>query len=126
MIGRGMFKDFVTDDLAAISSELGKTFYHLDGIGEIIHLDELLSISGIAGIQWIPGAGEPETQDWSELYEKISASGKKLMAPKNMDSYLDEILEVIKKPDGLIKMQMIYPLKEKEFTIKKLAKYGAV
>jgi 5-methyltetrahydrofolate--homocysteine methyltransferase len=126
MISTDMFKEFVHDDLVGISSVLDKAFYHLDGVGEIIHLDELLSNETIKGIQWIPGAGEPETRDWSELYAKISASGRKIMAPYGLFEYLDEILKVTRKPDELIKMQMVYPMKEKDTVLKALAKYGAV
>ena len=63
-------------------------------------------------------------RDWSDVYRKISASGKKIMAEYGMDSYLDEILAVIKKPDDLIKMPMTYPINEKEEVFKNLARYG--
>ena len=126
MIGVDAWKNFVHDDLAVISSAVDKPFYHLDGIGEIKHLDDLLSINSISGIQWIPGSGEPETRDWSELYAKISAAGKKIQSGFGLNSYLDEILKVIKKPDDLMKMQMHYPMEEKETALRELAKYGAV
>ena len=40
----------------------------------------LLSTDSIKGIQWTPGAGKPSERDWTELYEKILASGKKLVS----------------------------------------------
>jgi 5-methyltetrahydrofolate--homocysteine methyltransferase len=126
MISQDMFKQFVYDDLAKLSSVMDKPFYHLDGVGEIKHLDAILSIDGIKGIQWVPGAGEPETRDWSELYEKISSAGKKIMAPYGFDKYLDEILAVVKKPDELIKMTLFYPMGEKEEALKTLARYGKI
>jgi len=129
MIGPQMFKQFIYDDLSKTAAVLDKPFYHLDGIGELVHLDHLLSIDSIKGIQWIPGAGDPEMQDWSELYSKISASGKKIMAPSwpgKLDKYLDEIINVTKKPDEIMKMQMHYSQDEKEEAVKKLAGYGAV
>ena len=126
MIGSDMFRDFVYDDLDKISSELGVAFYHLDGIGEIVHLDSLLSINGIKGIQWIPGSGEPETCDWSDLFAKISSAGKKIMVGYGFESYLDEIIKAIKKPDELIKMPFSYLMEEKDKALKTLAKYGAV
>jgi len=126
MISVDMWKRFVHDDLAVISSSVDKAFYHLDGIGEIIHLDDLLSMESIKGIQWVPGSGEPETRDWSKLYAKISAAGKKIMAGYGFNLYMDDILKVVKKPDELIKMQMNYPVAEKETALKTLAKYGAV
>ena len=126
MISVDLWKNFVHDDLAVISAAVDKAFYHLDGVGEIKHLDDLLSIDSIKGIQWIPGAGEPETRDWSELYRKISSKGKKVMAGYRMDKYLDEILKVIKRPDDLIKMQFSYAVSEKDEALKMFARYGAV
>ena len=125
MTGPELFRDFVHDDLASLSSALD-TFYHLDGIGELIHLDDILSIDHIRGIQWVPGAGEPETRDWSGLFEKISAAGKKIMMGYELDRYLDEIIQVVGKPDDLIKMQISYPMEKKEPVLKTLAKYGAI
>jgi len=124
MIGTDMWKNFVHDDLAVISAAVDKAFYHLDGIGEIKHLDDLLSINTIRGIQWVPGSGEPEKRDWSELFAKISAAGKKIQVGYGLDSYLDEIIRVIKKPDDLQKMHMYFPLKDKESRLKQLSKYG--
>ena len=126
MIGNDMFKDFVKDDLAYISAAVGETFYHLDGPGQLIHLDDILKIDEIKGIQWIPGAGDPEARDWSDIYRKISYSGKKIMAQFDMNKYLDKIIAVINKPDDLVKMMFSYPAEEKEAALKKLAAYGAL
>jgi 5-methyltetrahydrofolate--homocysteine methyltransferase len=125
MISPEMFKQFVTDDLSTISAVLDKPFYHMDGVGELVHLDELLAIDGIKGIQWEPGAGEPKTQDWSEVYKKISVAEKKIMSGYWQDQYLDGIIKVVKKPDELIKMPMRCSMQDKDEAIKKLAKYGA-
>ena len=57
--GPEMFERFVLPDLAACCDRLDHAFYHLDGKGELPHLDLLLSIDGLRGIQWIPGAGQP-------------------------------------------------------------------
>jgi 5-methyltetrahydrofolate--homocysteine methyltransferase len=126
MIGPEMFKKFVYDDLAKISANMENAFYHLDGIGELIHLDSILGIDTIKGIQWVPGDGEPEKQDWSDVYRKISASGKKIMSGHGMERRLDEILKVINKPDDLIKMQFSYNMDEKEKALKTLGRYGAL
>jgi len=125
MISTDMFRNYVYDDLAQISSKLDKCFYHLDGIGELPHIDTIMSIDTIKGIQWIPGAGEPETRDWSELFRRISRAGKKIQVSYDLDNYLDAILAVTKKPDELMKINMYYPLSEKEKILKKLEKYGA-
>jgi 5-methyltetrahydrofolate--homocysteine methyltransferase len=123
MIGPDMFQEFVYDELVRAAAVMDRPFFHMDGIGELKHLDSLLSISEFSGIQWIPGAGEPETRDWSELFGKISRAGKKIMVGYDLDSYLDEIVRVIPQPDGLIKMQMTYQSAQKEAALKKLARY---
>ena len=76
MISPDMFKRFVTPDLTACCDRLEYAFYHLDGIGEIPHLDHLLSIERLRGIQWIQGDGKPTPEHWPDLYRRIRAAGK--------------------------------------------------
>jgi 5-methyltetrahydrofolate--homocysteine methyltransferase len=47
MIGPDMFDEFVAPELAWSASRLDHTLYHMDGIGEIPHLNTLLSIKDI-------------------------------------------------------------------------------
>src|SRR5262249_43176348 len=49
---------------------------HLDGKGQIPHLDFLLSIDRLRGIQWIPGDGQPAPQEWLPLLKRIRDGGK--------------------------------------------------
>jgi 5-methyltetrahydrofolate--homocysteine methyltransferase len=76
MIGPEMFNEFVKPELAATCQKLGNAFYHLDGPGELPHLDALLSIPELKGIQWVPGAGQPGIEHWPEVYRKIRDAGK--------------------------------------------------
>ncbi len=126
MISTDMFKTFVAPELSKTASKLHRPFYHLDGIGQLRHLDTLLATDEINGIQWVPGEGDPRKQDWSEVYRRISKAGKKIQAYYDFDSYLDEILAVIERPDDLVKMQFGYPIAEKDAALCRLAKYGAV
>ena len=80
MIGTPMFDKFAAPELASSADRLYNAVYHMDGIGQIPHLDSLLAIDGIKGIQWQPGAGEPSTRNWDELLSRILASGKKLIS----------------------------------------------
>ena len=80
MIGPDMFDAFTAPELASSSARLTNAVYHMDGVGQIPHLDSILAIDGIRGIQWVPGAGEPERRNWDELLSKILASGKKLIS----------------------------------------------
>lgn len=76
MISPDMFDEFVMPDLVACCEHIEYPFYHLDGIGEIPHLDHLFSIDNLRGIQWIPGDGKPQAEDWPELLKRILDAGK--------------------------------------------------
>lgn len=58
------------------------TLYHLDGVGAMHHLPALLEIEELDAIQWTPGVGEPQggSPKWYDLYKKILAGGKSIMA----------------------------------------------
>lgn len=76
MISPRMFKRFVLPDLTTCCDFLDYPFYHLDGVGQLNHLDQLLSIPNLRGIQWIPGAGQPEPEEWLDVLKKIRGAGK--------------------------------------------------
>ena len=76
MISPAMFERFVLPDLFACCDHLDHGFYHLDGKGQIAHLDLLLSIPRLRGIQWIPGAGQPPPHKWLPLLKRIRDGGK--------------------------------------------------
>jgi len=76
MISPTMFERFVLPDLTACCDHLDHGFYHLDGKGQIRHLDLLLSIGRLRGIQWIPGDGQPPPQEWLPLLKRIRGGGK--------------------------------------------------
>ena len=76
MISPAMFERFVLPDLTTCCNHPDHGFYHLDGIGQIPHLDILLSIERLRGIQWIPGDGQPPPQEWLPLLKRIRDGGK--------------------------------------------------
>jgi hypothetical protein len=76
MISPAMFERFVVPDLTACCDYLDHGFYHLDGKGEIPHLDLLLGIQRLRGIQWIPGDGQPTPEHWLPLLKRIRDGGK--------------------------------------------------
>ncbi|MDT8389842.1 MAG: hypothetical protein RRC34_04960 [Lentisphaeria bacterium] len=78
MIGPDMFDEFVKPELARTCEKLDHAFYHLDGPGQLNHLDSLLEIEALAGVQWIPGAGAKPITEWPEVYRKITDAGKKI------------------------------------------------
>ncbi len=78
MISPDMFERFVRPELKATCERLTNNIYHLDGPGQLAHLDSMLQIETLDCIQWVPGAGQPEGEHWLDVYRKILESGKKL------------------------------------------------
>jgi hypothetical protein len=76
MISPKMFEHLVLPDLIKCCDELDHAFYHLDGKGQIRHLDMLLSVERLRGIQWVPGDGAPPPEAWLPLLKRIRDAGK--------------------------------------------------
>ena len=95
MIGPDMFNEFVRPELEAMCRRLTNSFYHLDGPGELPHLDSLLDMAGLDGIQWIPGAGQPDVENWPEVYRKIRTAGKLVQVFTSQSKYGWEIIDVL-------------------------------
>jgi len=76
MISPQMFERFVLPDIATCCEVLDHAFYHLDGKGQIRHLDMLLSVERLRGIQWVPGSGQPPPEEWLPLLKRIRDAGK--------------------------------------------------
>ena len=86
MISPNMFDEFVKPDLTETFKKLEQNFYHLDGVGELAHLDSLLSIPELKGVQWVPGSGQPENEHWPEVYGKIARAEKKIQIYGNLET----------------------------------------
>lgn len=82
MISEDDFRQFAQPYLREQCQKLDYSLYHLDGVGAIRHLDALLEIKELNAIQWTPGVGEPQGGDprWYDLYKRIIAGGKSIMA----------------------------------------------
>ena len=76
MLSPEMFEQFVLPDISTCCDAFDYAFYHLDGKGQIPHLDMLLSLDNLHGIQWIPGGGQPPPEGWLPLLKRIRDGGK--------------------------------------------------
>lgn len=82
MISVDDYRRFVQPFIREQCQKINYTLYHLDGVGAMHHLDALLEIEELNAIQWTPGVGEPQggSPKWYDLYNKILAGGKSIMA----------------------------------------------
>jgi len=85
MLSPRKFDDLVLPYLKEQCQRLDHALYHLDGPGQLCHLNSLLRVDELRAIQWVPGAGEElqgyhcGSEKWLSLYEKILAAGKGLV-----------------------------------------------
>ena len=82
MISQDDYRRFVQPFIREQCQKIDYTLYHLDGVGAMHHLPALLEIEELNAIQWTSGVGEPQggSPKWYDLYKKILAGGKSVMA----------------------------------------------
>jgi len=101
MVGPDMFEEFIFPELDACCKKLDNAFYHLDGPGALKHLDKILTIPELKGIQWIPGDGQPNEKHWPEVYKKIRDAGKLIQIFCGEIDTVDVVAEQIGSGKGI-------------------------
>lgn len=100
MVSPEMFVEFFVPSLERQIASVERTIYHLDGEGAIRHLDALLGLEGLDGIQWVPGAGAKAMTEWIPLLRRIQDAGKRVVAacgPAEVEPLLSAL-----QPAGLL------------------------
>ena len=100
MISPQMFEEVFLPAIEQQTRWVSRTIYHLDGPNAIRHLDLLLSLPYLDGIQWVPGAGGSPMSKWIRLLRRIQAKGKLLVLncqPGEVEVLLSEL-----EPEGLL------------------------
>lgn len=107
MLSPEMFTEFVLPHLSDECAHLDHSIYHLDGPGQLPHVDILLDIPELDGIQWIPGAGNPGvgSPKWFPLYERIQSRGKKLVLQGMERGDVENVLASISSKGLLIEIK---------------------
>lgn len=122
MIGNKMFREFVLPTLQRDCDYLSHSIYHLDGIGELNHLDDIAKIPELNAIQWVYGDGQPSARHWPEVYRRIADADKRIWLVGD-----DEDFRAIKN-QGLkgIAHLTSYSRERQEEAGRLLAEYGVV
>jgi len=104
MISTEMYDEFYLPILNEECRMIPRTIYHLDGPGAVRHLDSILTVPELNGVQWINGAGAPGLDQWPDIYKKIHSSGKLCQVFINGSSelkYIDYISDLLGTTQGL-------------------------
>ena len=125
MIGPEMFDEFVKPELAACCERLANAFYHLDGVGQLPHLESMLQIDALKGIQWVPGTGHDD-EDWSHVYRQVHAAGRLLQTyDSDRLELMDTIAGQIGSVDGVVQIARV-SADNRDIGIEQLKRYGAM
>ena len=76
MISSDMFRRAILPAIVAEMKFLDGNFFHLDGPGALRHLDDLLDLPELDGLQWIYGAGRGPGAKWIDVYRRAQQAGK--------------------------------------------------
>jgi 5-methyltetrahydrofolate--homocysteine methyltransferase len=121
-----LFDEFILPLVEEECRFFERSFWHLDGPGELPHLDKFLSISELNGIQWVPGAGNPDPGEscWVPLYRRIQEAGKLLQIPGIPISKIMPILNQISPKGVFIQTSTLSFETAEDFLRKMSEKYG--
>lgn len=76
MISPEQYEELIVEEIEKETEFLDASIYHLDGPGALRHLDRILQIPKLCGVQWVYGAGQPSASHWIPIIRKIQAAGK--------------------------------------------------
>lgn len=99
MISDAMYEEIFLPGILRECQFLDRSIYHLDGPGALHHLDSVLSIRELDGLQFVPGAGNEGFSKWIKVYQKAQAAGKSIQVDCTPDD-LNLVMQTL-KPGGL-------------------------
>jgi len=88
MISPACFAHLVLPELERAFARVEYPCYHLDGIGQLPHLDLLLASPTLRGIQWVPGDGKPPQHEWLPVLGRIIGADKRCQVFCSLESAL--------------------------------------
>ncbi|NLO37203.1 MAG: trimethylamine corrinoid protein 2 [Clostridiaceae bacterium] len=121
LISNAMFNELVLEELLAELDFLDASIFHLDGPDALRHLDTLLSIDNLKGIQWVYGAGKPTAAHWIGVLQRIQKAGKMIhvhIVPEDLDCLLENLA-----PEGVLYALQAASQEEADALIRKASAY---
>lgn len=102
MVSTDVYEEMLVKEIEMEIDSLDASIYHLDGPDALRHLDRILQIPKLNGVQWVYGAGQPTASHWLDVIKKIQAAGKCLY----IDVSADELEFMLKnkdiRPEGVL------------------------
>lgn len=89
MLGTAHFDTFVLPSIRRQLNTLHDVIYHLDGVGQLPHLPQLLQEPKLRAIQWVYGDGQPTAEHWIDIYKQIERAGKGSMVIGEPEEFIE-------------------------------------
>ncbi|NDJ75234.1 MAG: hypothetical protein GYB65_03155 [Chloroflexi bacterium] len=123
MISPAHFAEYSLPKLRQEVLPISHNVYHVDGRGVARHLDQILAIPQITGIQWVQGMGtDYPIMQWVPLIQKVQAAGKGVIVDlqaHELEAFLDAV-----DPTGIFLWVGTEDEDEQRAIIKRLEKWG--
>ena len=100
LLSETMFEEEIVPELIDELDYFDASIFHLDGPDALRHLDRLLRLEKLKGIQWVYGAGQPTASHWLPVLKKIQNAGKCIhvaATPEELPILLDNLA-----PEGVM------------------------
>lgn len=94
MISPKMFREIFLPVVEMQTQFLDNTIYHVDGIGNFVHVDALCELPLLQALQILPGAGKPDPLYFMDVLKKVQSAGKNLhitISPDRVKDALDTL-----------------------------------
>lgn len=131
MIGPETFKQLVLPELSASAKRQKNVFFHLDGPDMVRHLDHILSIPDLRGIQWVPGPNIKFSDKISiDILKQIKAAGKlinlQIVSVENFEE-IDHVSDKLGSLSGVfLNTVNIFKQEDKDMTVNFLERYNCI
>ena len=79
MISSDQYEELLVEEIEKEVDYLDASIYHLDGPDALRHLDRILQIPKLDGVQWVYGAGQRTASHWMDVIKKIQNAHKCLV-----------------------------------------------
>lgn len=100
MISRASFDEFVAEPLRDLAAFIGRVLFHLDGENMTYHLDSLLQMKELTGIQVQATPAVQSTKFWIPYLKRIQEAGKCFWIEARNADEVQELMENL-RPEGM-------------------------
>ena len=122
MLSNEMFKEFVYDSVKLHTKNLERTVFHLDGVGELKNLNDLLAIKELTAVQWVPGAnsGKDTFFEWMDVYNKILSADKLVQILEGKYEDIENIVRSVDKKGYILRRVSLFDKQDRDYVVKSI------